>query len=114
MKTGLVSLLADEPVSHNARIRKRVIVRRGEVPHLAQIARATFPPAETAPAHTHLDMWELFICEEGKGVITVNGSKIALLPGTWVLVHPGDVHELNSDISSGLIVSVIGIEKPSC
>ena len=113
MKTGSVSMLADEPVSHNARIRKRVIVRRGEVPHLTQIARATFPPGETVPAHTHLDMWELFICEEGKGMMTVNGRKIDLLPGTLVLVHPGDVHELSSDIHSGLIVSVIGVEEPA-
>ena len=113
MKWGSLASIGDEPVSHNAKIKKRVILRRGEVPHLTQIARASFPPGEIAPAHVHPDMWELFICETGEGTITINDGEIKLSPGTWVLVEPGDTHEISSSKGSQLILSVFGLERSS-
>ena len=111
MKSGSLASTTEEPVSHNARLRKRVIVRGGEVPHLTQVARSSFPCGESAPAHVHPDMWEIFICEEGTGFLIVNGHPIALTPGTWVLVEPGEVHEVRSSADNHLILSVIGLEN---
>lgn len=99
-----------ETVSHNAAILKKVILRRGTVPHVTQIARAIFPPSETATGHSHVDMWEIFICEEGEGEIIINDKKIMLSPGSWVLVEPNDIHEIKNRLNGQLVILVIGIE----
>jgi len=110
MKWGMLGSNGEEPSSHNTKIRKRVILRRGDAPHLTQVARAAFPPGEKAAAHAHPDMWELFICEEGSGVLKINNDEIKLSPGTWVLVEPGDTHEVENHTAGRLVLSVIGIE----
>jgi quercetin dioxygenase-like cupin family protein len=112
MKWGSLAATAEEAVSHNAKIRKRVIMRRGDVPHLTQISLATFPPGEIAAAHSHPDMWEIFLCDAGEGVMTVNGKDIPLKPGTWVVVEPNDVHQVKNNNDSMMVLSVVGVEQP--
>jgi hypothetical protein len=48
MKWGNLNRVGEEAISHNANIKKRVVLRKGDVPHLTQFARATFPPGEVA------------------------------------------------------------------
>ena len=109
MKLGAINQLPDEPVSHNPAIRKRVLIRKGEIPAIAQVARATFPPRQTAAAHAHPDMWELFICENGSGTMTLDNQKIRLTPGQFVLVEPNETHEIQSDENSPLELTMLGI-----
>lgn len=108
MKHGEIGATPEEPVSHNPVVRKRVVLRAGCVPTITQVARARFPPGEVAPIHQHPDMWELFICEEGAGTIFVAGQTLSLVPGSWVLVEPGDPHELRADQNEDLVVTTFG------
>ena len=94
MKSGTLSLLADEAISHNPLVRKKVLLHCGEVPHVTQVSRVVFPLGEIASSHSHADMWELFLCEKGEGVMTINGREIVLAAGNYVLVEPNEAHEI--------------------
>lgn len=109
MEQGDLAATPDEPVSHNKAIRKQVLLRRGRIPGVTQVARALLPAGDVAASHQHADMWELFICESGAGTMLVAGQPVELLPGRWVLVDPGEPHELKADRGQKLVVTTLGI-----
>jgi quercetin dioxygenase-like cupin family protein len=109
MKKLEIDALPDEGVSHDVRIRKRVALRKGEIPHVMQFARAAFRPGQVARAHAHADMWEVFLCNAGRGRITVDGQPQRLKPGCFVVVEPGEVHEVENDGDTDLVLDVLGI-----
>ncbi len=111
MKVIDLGAVEPEGVSHDPAILKRVVLRAGEVPHLTQLARATFEPGQFAPAHHHPDMWEVFVCESGGGSIAIGERRISLSAGTCVLVEPGERHELRNDSDEVLVVTVIGLVR---
>lgn len=107
----LVSL-ADTPlerVSHNPAVTKRVLLRGSDLPHLVQFAQATFPPGESAPAHSHADMVEIFFVEAGQGQITVDGAPYPLEPGSCAVVEPGEAHELANTGVEPWVVTYFGL-----
>ena len=89
-----LSDLPFEPVSHNPAIRKRVLLRAGQLAPVTQFAEARFAPGEVAPAHAHADMGEVFLAVSGRGQVTVDGAAYPLGPGECVAIAPGEVHEL--------------------
>lgn len=113
MQRGALDATPDEPVSHNPRIRKKVIIRRGVIPRIMQVARASFPPGEVTPPHGHPDMWELFVCEQGEGTMLVADRIVPLSPGTWTLVAPHERHEVRAAKDSELVVTTFGVEVPA-
>jgi quercetin dioxygenase-like cupin family protein len=84
--------VADEPVSHNPRVRKHVWLRNGESENITQVSRATFPPGVSCEAHSHDDMWELFLVDFGEVTFLINGEKMVLTAGDAVLIEPREVH----------------------
>lgn len=109
MKYKNLSQLLLEPNTHNAKIIKRTLVKNGQIPHLVNLARATFPPGELAPSHSHADMYEIFLVEKGKGVVKVNGKTYALKSGICVIIEPGDTHEFINSSKKDLIMTYLGI-----
>lgn len=109
MKVARLDALADEPVSHNAAIVKRVFLRNGEVPSVTQFARSRFAPGQVAGAHAHADMAEVFFVESGTGTIVVDDVATALTPGTCVAVLPHEMHELRNDGAQELVLIYFGV-----
>lgn len=109
MKRVSLNELADQGVSHNAAIRKKVMVHPGDIPHLTNFSQATFPPGQIAHAHAHSDMYEVFFVAAGTGTMTINGTDHALVPGVCMLVDPGDVHEINNTGEDSLVLTYFGI-----
>lgn len=103
-----LNLLAHEPVSHNPEIPKQVWIRNGEVPNLTQVSRAVLPPGECCGAHSHPDMWEMFIVEQGEGLMTVDDRQVALVAGVCLVVFPGETHELTNSSDRPLGVLTVG------
>jgi mannose-6-phosphate isomerase-like protein (cupin superfamily) len=71
--------LADAPeegVLHDPEIKKRVLLRRGNVPHLTNSSRSRLAPGQTARAHAHADMHEVFYVEQGTGVMKINDEEL--------------------------------------
>ena len=71
MKFISLSNLSEEGVSHNPEIKKKVMLRNGEVPHLTSFSQAYFAPGQAAGTHAHEDRYEIFFVEAGEGIIRV-------------------------------------------
>jgi len=109
MKIVDIERVAADGVSHDPAIRKKVLLRAGEVPHVAQLAQATFEPGQVARGHSHPDMWEIFWCTAGDGVLRMGDREIALAPGRCVVVEPGELHELRNTGATAMLVTVLAV-----
>lgn len=109
MKHTTLATLTDEAVSHNPEIRKKVMLRPGDLPPLTNFSQARFAPGLIAPAHAHKDMYEVFFVEAGNGTITIDGTPHALLPGTCITVEPGEVHEVANPGTEELVLTYFGV-----
>ena len=110
MKFISLNKLVEESVSHNPEIRKKVMLRAGELPHLTNFSQASFAPGQTASAHAHQDMWEVFFVESGSGVIRIDTQEYPLLPGNCAVVEPGEVHEVINNSDSELVLTYFGLQ----
>ncbi len=99
----------DVGVSHNAKIRKRVMLNTGKVGGITNYARAVFPPGEKAGAHRHDDMTEVFTVEFGCGEIRIDNVAYVFSAGTTVVVEPGEEHEISNTGAVDLVVTYFGI-----
>jgi quercetin dioxygenase-like cupin family protein len=109
MKQTALNCLAEEPVSHNPAIKKKVMLRLGDLPHLTNFSQARFAPGQVAAAHVHRDMCEVFFVEAGTGVIQINGQDYALQPGVCIAVEPGEVHEVTNAGPDDLVLTYFGL-----
>ncbi len=98
-------------VSHNPKVKKRVVLSSKECENITQLAQATFPPDETAPAHSHEDMAEIFIVQSGQGIIQIDGENHELNPNVCAVVGPNEEHEIRNTGSLDLIISYVGIKS---
>jgi mannose-6-phosphate isomerase-like protein (cupin superfamily) len=62
-----------------------------------------------AAGHAHEGMWEIFVVEDGEGVMRVDGMPQALAAGTCIVVEPGEVHEVEAVGSRPLVLLYFGI-----
>ncbi len=109
MKLIKINDVPEAPVSHNAKIRKKVLVEKGFIQGITNFSRAVFPPGEKAGSHLHNDMTEVFTCESGIGEIRINDVGYVFAPGTTVVVEPGDVHEIINSGTTDLVITYFGV-----
>ena len=109
MKYRQLSQLADEPSSHNSEIRKKVMLRNGELGRITNFAQARFPPGQIAAAHAHQDMIEVFYVQEGAGEMWVDGVARGLETGACVAVEPGETHEIRNTGDAELVLVYFGL-----
>ena len=102
--------LAEQEVSHNPAIKKKMMIPFDELPPLVQFSRAVFPPGHNAPAHKHDDMVEVFYVESGQGFITVDGVEHAIHRGCCVTVDKGESHELRNESNGNFVVIYFGLK----
>ena len=109
MKLVNIHELPDLGVSHNAKIRKRVMLSDGEVGAITNYARAVFPPGEKVGAHQHDDIAEVFTVESGCGEIHIDDVAYVFSAGTTAVVEPGEVHEIINTGATDLVITYFGI-----
>ena len=83
-------------VSHDASIKKQVLIRNGEVPRLTGVSRARFAPGQLSPAHAHRDMHEVFVVKSGVATFTIDGKEEKIKEGTVISLSPGQRHEIKN------------------
>lgn len=110
MKIVALSELPEEYVSHDPAIKKRVMLRKGDLPHLTNFSQATFTPGQTVTAHAHADMAEVFFVEAGQGIIWLDGEAYELVPGVCVAVAAGEMHELKNTGTDPLVLTYFGLK----
>jgi mannose-6-phosphate isomerase-like protein (cupin superfamily) len=85
------------------------MLRLGELPGLTNFSQARFAPGQTASAHAHYDMCEVFFVEAGSGIIRINNREYPLLPGTCVAVEPTETHEIVNNGTTELVITYFGL-----
>lgn len=105
--------VSEGATSHDGPIRKRVMLKRGDIPGVMQFARAVFPAGAAVEAHSHADMTEVFLCDGGRGVITVDGRDVVLEAGVCVAVQPGEVHALRADAAGEMVLTYWSVLTPA-
>ncbi len=113
MKQTALNQLPEESVSHNPAIKKKVMLRLGDLPHLTNFSQARFGPGQIAAGHAHTDMCEVFFVESGRGTICVNGQDYPLEPGVCIAVEPNETHEVRNTGSTELVLTYFGLRAPS-
>jgi len=109
MKITSLKQLQEEGVSHNPDIKKKVMLKKGDVPGLTNFSQARFAPGQAAPAHAHSDMYEVFFVESGAGVIRVDEVEHFLEPGVCITVEPGEQHEVVNTGSADLVLTYFSL-----
>jgi quercetin dioxygenase-like cupin family protein len=109
MKLSSLTQLSEEHVSHNPAIKKKVMLRLGDLPHLTNFSQAQFAPGQVAAAHSHDNMCEVFFVEAGEGTIWIDGTPHPLLVGTCVAVEPGETHEVVNTGTTNLVLTYFGL-----
>lgn len=110
MKYRSLDLIPATGVSHNPEISKKVLIDKEEIPHITQFAKVTLTPGQIADVHQHLNMYEIFNTESGKGKILVEDSEYQLTAGVCVVVEPSEKHEVQNTGKEDLTLTIIGIE----
>jgi quercetin dioxygenase-like cupin family protein len=109
MKRAVLGDLPEESVSHNPAIKKKVMLRLGELPHLTNFSQARFAPGQIAAAHAHTDMCEVFFVEAGQGLIRIDQQDYSLSAGVCIAVEPGETHEVQNTGSTELVLTYFGL-----
>jgi len=108
MKILNLNEVIQESVSHNTEIKKRVLIKNGEVPNLTNFSQAYFKQGQISNAHAHKDMYEVFFVEQGSGVIKINRIVHYIKPGTCLVVGLNEVHEIIAE--EDLVLTYFGIQ----
>ncbi|MEL6554253.1 MAG: cupin domain-containing protein [Cyanobacteria bacterium J06621_11] len=111
MKLTHLNELPIESVSHNATIKKQVMLRMGDLPHLTNFSQARFQPGQVAKGHAHEDMHEVFFVEAGVGAIAIDGTTYTLTPGVCIAVAPYENHEVSNTGTEELVLTYFGIRS---
>jgi mannose-6-phosphate isomerase-like protein (cupin superfamily) len=111
MKIVSLTDVPEEVVSHDPEIKKRVLLRRGDLPHLTNLTRSRLAPGQVARAHAHAGMHEVFYVESGAGMMKVDAEEFQLASGVCVAVAPGERHEIANTGADDLVLIYFGVEE---
>lgn len=89
--------------------KKKVLIPKGTLPHLKTFSQVKFAPGEVVEEHTHTDMSEIFLIEEGEALITVDHKEYRVKPGTCMIVEPGEAHAVVNIGKTPLIMTYFGL-----
>jgi mannose-6-phosphate isomerase-like protein (cupin superfamily) len=74
--------------------------RRGDV------TVACWEPGQISPYHCHPHATEIYFCFEGGGVMRTPAQTVAVVPGSFVVHPPGELHEYANGPSRTLLFRV--------
>ncbi|HEY0079183.1 MAG TPA: cupin domain-containing protein [Pyrinomonadaceae bacterium] len=110
MKIISLADLTEEGVSHNPEIRKKVLLRRGEVAHLTNLSQARLAPGQSVSPHTHADLYEIFNVLSGTGTTVIDGVEHRIETGSCIVVEPGEAHTITNEGSTDLLLLYFAVE----
>lgn len=109
MKITNLNNLPQQRVSHNREITKKVMLSNQDIPHLTNFSQAIFTSGQTASAHAHQDMYEVFFVSGGQGIMRVEGKEYDLTPGVCIAISKGETHEVVNTGTDNLILTYFGL-----
>ena len=77
----------------------------GEVAE-GDVTVACWEPGQISPYHCHPDATEIYFCFEGGGTMRTPKETIAVVPGSFVVHPPGELHEYENGPNRTLLFRV--------
>lgn len=99
MKLVHTNALPELGVSHNAEIKKKVFIEKGEVPNIMMFGSAVFKPGQFVELHKHDTMYEVFYIQKGKIDFVINGETKTLVTGDCITIEQGELHSQHNNYS---------------
>ncbi|MCF6157315.1 MAG: cupin domain-containing protein [wastewater metagenome] len=110
MKIISLSDITEEGISHNPEIKKKVMIRRGEIPYITNFSQANFKPGQTSGQHIHENLYEVFLVEEGEGTICIENTEYYVRKGFCVVAEPGEMHNIINTTQSDFVITYFGLK----
>jgi len=89
-----------EPERSICGYRRRLVSAEDATP-----ASVTYLAVSEAERHRHKTATEFYYVIEGEGEIELDGERVALAPGTLVMIPPGVAHRASGDVKT-LVIGV--------
>ena len=86
--------------------RKRHVEKILDTVSGGDVAVACWEPGQTSPCHCHPDATEIYFCFSGGGTMRTPGETVAVIPGSFVVHPPGEVHEYENGPQRTLLFRV--------
>ncbi len=67
---------------------------------------ACWEPGQISPYHCHPEATEIYFCWTGGGTMRTPGETVAVVPGSFVVHPPGEVHEYENGPARSLLFRV--------
>jgi quercetin dioxygenase-like cupin family protein len=67
---------------------------------------ACWEPGQVSPYHCHPQATEIYFCWSGGGTMRTPGETVAVVPGSFVVHPPGEVHEYENGPERSLLFRV--------
>lgn len=109
MKISNIKDTSEIPANHKGNILKRVLLNKGEIPHLMMFSSATFKPLQKVEAHKHDTMYEIFFIQSGKAEFIINTKKIEVSTGDCITIEPGEIHSQSNPFQEDVTWLYFGI-----
>jgi quercetin dioxygenase-like cupin family protein len=94
--------LLKEQEWNSARHVEKIIGEIGE----GDVTVACWEPGQISPNHCHPDATEIYFCFEGGGKMRTPKETIDIVPGSFVVHPPGEVHEYSNGPQRTLLFRV--------
>lgn len=109
MKLVHTNQLPEIGTSHNDDIKKKVFIKKGEVPQLMMFGSATFTPGQAVETHKHDSMYEVFYIQTGKAEFIINNLKLIVVPGDCITIEQGELHSMSNPFKENVTWVYFGI-----
>ena len=81
---------------------EKILATTGE----SDATAACWEPGQISPYHCHPDATEIYFCFEGGGTMRTPKETIAIVPGSFVVHPPGELHEYENGPTRTLLFRV--------
>lgn len=103
------SRIPEEGVSHNPEIKKKVFIRKGEIPALMNFSSALFKPGDGVDFHMHETMTEIFYITEGKVLFSTLEKDFEVEAGDVISIAAGEMHKQSNPFDENAGWTYFGI-----
>jgi len=111
MKITHLDQCAEQVLSHDADIVKKILLNENELPASVRLSHAVFKPGQKATAHRHDGLCEVFYVISGSGLFRINGHEHRVTAGSCIRIDPQDLHEVINDGVHELMLLYFGLAE---
>ena len=109
MKKTHINNITETKANHQGNILKKILIGKGEIPHVMMFNTATFKPHEKVELHKHDTMYEVFYVQSGKAEFTINNNSFIVEAGHCITVEPGEWHSQSNPFDKDVTWLYFGI-----